>query len=131
MPKPTGEVVIDPYVAVRLLGLTALGCYLAARDGHIWVEQIHEEPEDDESGVDRAGSGLAMILAAAGIVLNNKIYGGVLEALDTIDEALRLAGASTLASYGESDGSCGYFLGEPCIARDRIDRTRPGEGGIA
>jgi hypothetical protein len=90
----------------QLLGLMRLGCYLEGRDGHIWIEEWVPERDNDDLG----DSGLAARLKAGGVMLNNKIYGGVLEALDTIDEALRRACHPPLAEVTAKDEGYGLFL---------------------
>jgi len=62
-------------MAQRLLGCMQLGILLQGENGHIWIESIE-------------GSDFEDLLKANKISLNNKIYGGILEALDTIDECL-------------------------------------------
>ena len=62
----------------RLLGLMQLGCVLRGQDGHIWIDQVPESTLDE-------------ILKGGGVLLNDKIYGGITQALDTIDEALTMA----------------------------------------
>ncbi|MFH0938196.1 MAG: hypothetical protein V1899_02810 [Planctomycetota bacterium] len=106
-------------LARRLLALGQMGAYLVGMDGHIWIEQ--DENFDNE--------GLAGILRDGGVALNNKIYGGVLEALDTIDEALRRAKyvyPTLLQNYDEDI----LFLGETGIGQNRIEVGSPGDGGI-
>lgn len=72
----------------RLLGAMQLGITLVGRDGHIWIETVGQG-DDVYADFDD-------ILAAGGILINNKIYGGILQALDTIDEALRQCGHEPL-----------------------------------
>lgn len=98
----------------RLLGLMQIGARLEAHDGHIWI--YSDEGDDDF---------LENILQEASILLNNKIYGGVLEALDTIDEALRLADKPSLATHYSPEMQ---FLGEAGVDKSRIGRS--GKGGL-
>lgn len=102
----------------RLLALGQLSCWLEGTDGHIWIMS-----EDDIST-------LNFILKKSGIALNNKIYGGVLEALDTIDECLRLSNEKTLEEKFDEWIESALFLGDPGIGESRIDRVKSGEGGI-
>lgn len=111
-------------VAQRLLGLMQLGCTLNSADGHIWINQW----EQDE------GATLDGILRSNNIMLNNKIYGGVIEALDTIDECLFMAKDHlswdkkkyNLFQRGEIQ-----FLGHKFGPdKSRIDRTPSGKGGL-
>jgi hypothetical protein len=108
----------------RLLGLMQLGCTLESADGHIWINQY----EKDE------GATLESILKANNIMLNNKIYGGVIEALDTIDECLSMSknhlswdkGKYNLFQRGEIQ-----FLGDRFGPdKSRIDTTKDGKGGL-
>jgi len=55
--------------------------YLHLADGHTWIAY-------DEN----AEHSIEAVLRVAGIAVNNKIYGGIAEALDTMDEALQKAG---------------------------------------
>ena len=100
----------------RLLGLMQLGGGLEGADGHIWIYC--------DNNCDRS---LGSILTEAGICLNNKIYGGVLEALDTIDMALSEAEALPLIKHYSDEIQ---FLGSPGAAKSRIDKTEQGQGGI-
>ena len=53
----------------RLLALNQLGCYLQGADGHIWIQQdVNSDWQLDN------------ILRNHGVYVNNKIYGGILEA---------------------------------------------------
>jgi hypothetical protein len=126
MPPPARETATPDELATRLLGLMAFGCRLEARDGHIWIEPF---TAGDDEGDDAPA--LVRILKSAGIGLNNKIYGGVLQALDTVDEALALAGHhSRLRDAGTAGDTWGYFLGVPGADRGRINWGLPGRGGI-
>ena len=102
----------------RLLAAMQLGVYLQGRDGHIWIEC--DGDSDDYS--------LSSILDDSGVMLNNKIYGGILEALDTIDEALKMAGVAytLLELYDEQT----QFLGNGGVDGSRLDKTSRGKGGI-
>ena len=72
-------------VSKKLLSLMQMGTILKGRDGHIWID-FNWFNEDD----------LVEILLSYGVEINTKIYGGVIEALDTIDRALELAGETSL-----------------------------------
>jgi hypothetical protein len=115
-------------ISKRLLSLASLGCHLEDRDGHIWVEPAYMDMGDNEE----SHSHLHYILKEHGIHLNNKIYGGVLEALYTIDEALRLSGhKSLLGTFIGWDDTDPYFLGEKGVATNRIAIGEKGSGGIS
>lgn len=107
----------------RILGLSQIGCRLEGRDGHIWIEGDC----DDEYSCCL----LHKWLAEAGVMLNNKIYGGMLEALDTVDHALSLCGKPPLLQqfpgFGHMDQ---MFLGEPGVCASRISRVDPCTGGL-
>jgi hypothetical protein len=113
------------YLAKRLLALGQYGCYLCGEDGHIWIRPSYYD-------IDQADhSNLHHILKRAGVGLNNKIYGGVLEALDTIDEALRLSGyPSLLVGFPGWDYNSPLFLGDGGVEEGRIDIYEKGIGGL-
>lgn len=112
-------------LAKRLLALGQYGCYLCGEDGHVWIRPAYYNIEEEDH------SKLHYVLKSNGIGLNNKIYGGVLEALDTIDEALRLANQPSLLN-----GFCGWnyddalFLGESGFDVSRINKYEKGTGGL-
>jgi hypothetical protein len=104
----------------RLLSLGQLGCILYGQDGHIWIHSIDNEDNGRPYSIDS-------ILKNAGVVLNNKIYGGILEALDTIDEAFKRANAPTLEeSFCEEI----LFMGNPKVDESRLSKTESDKGGI-
>ncbi len=110
-------------LAKRLLALGQLGCHIRGADGHFWIEC---------SAPDRETSYLAWKLKEAGVLLNNKIYGGVLNALDTIDVALVEAGDfESLKEKGEYLIDSQLDLGAHGVDASRIDRVAQGRGGIA
>lgn len=106
---------IEDVLTRRLLGLGQLGCLLQGRGGHIWIECVDTDYNLNE------------ILNQKGILLNNKIYGGVLEALDTIDEALKIMGLRSLEEHYHEDW---LFLGKHSVDSSRIDRTEKWKGGL-
>ena len=93
----------------RLLMLNQLGVYLSGQDGHIWLN----------------GEGVF-----DSVMLNSKIYGGVIEALDTVDEALRRDGKSSLLEMWDEYGKDVLFLGRGGIDESRIDIVKIWKGGI-
>ncbi len=104
----------------RLLVLGQLGCRLESDSGHIWIEQAE--------GLDYDNYRLSGILRKNGVRLNNKIYGGILEALDTIDEALKKCGEdSLLEKYDEDELFLGNKFG-PDLSR--IDIVNKNNGGL-
>lgn len=109
-------------LAKRLLALGQIGCHIRGADGHFWIEC---------GAPDRETSYLAWKLKEAGILLNNKIYGGVLEALDTIDAALVAAGDfESLKESGDYLIEDQLDLGSHRVDSSSIDRVDPGCGGI-
>ncbi|KKW12878.1 MAG: hypothetical protein UY48_C0008G0053 [Candidatus Gottesmanbacteria bacterium GW2011_GWB1_49_7] len=62
-----------------------------------------------------------------GIFLDARIYGGILEALNMLDEALILAGREPLAKIYDPDW---IFLGDDSKNSSRIEQHEPGKGGI-
>jgi hypothetical protein len=101
----------------RLLGAMQLGIYLTGADGHIW---IHSDADGPDHGIND-------ILYAGHIHINTKIYGGVLEALDTIDRALDLCGSKPLIEWYTPYN---HFMGEPGVAENRISRSSSRSGGL-
>ena len=98
-----------------LLVMNQRGVYLVGRDGHIWIE-CDENPEyrwnDD--------------FEESGIYLNNKIYGGIFEAIDTFDAAIQKMGQSPLIEqYGDW-----LFFGRRGADNGRISEVGAGRGGI-
>ena len=97
----------------RLLIMNSMGVYLYGRDGHIWIGT------SDESN--------AYLLS---ISLNNKIYGGVIQAVDTFDEALQRDGQPSLMDRWNEYGKTEMFLGKGGIDESRIGVVAYGKGGI-
>lgn len=100
----------------RLLVLGQYHCYLHFADGHTWI--FSQDGYDNPS--------LKEILERNNIMLNCKIYGGVLEALDTIDECLRLIFSKTLVEqYNEIyEPREIIYIGDGGIAHNRIDKIK-------
>ena len=104
----------------RLIVAMDLGIMFRAEDGHIWIES-----DNGESGFEML---FTRLLSEFGIELNNKIYGGILEALDTIDECFRMMWKPSLLEQYAPER---HFLGTkrgPDMSR--IKRVEPGEGGL-
>ena len=93
--------------------------YLHLADGHTWIE--NEE-----------GSLIDHDLRKNGISVNNKIYGGLAQALDTMDEALQQAGYKPLVQ--EFDAlffvDAFYRVGAGGVDESRIHKTTKGKGGL-
>ena len=106
----------DEILFKRLLALGNLGVYITRADGHYWLNV----GEVDE------GENAAEILRREGIAVNNKIYGGFIEAIETMATALRMAGVKI--DETEYDDEWDF---PPLIAdMSRIDRVKKGRGGI-
>ena len=106
-------------LAVRLLALMQLGGRISGADGHIWISV-----EEDDCGY---GFNLHEWLRAGGIYLNSKIYGGVYEALDTIDAALAKIDKPSLFELYNPDIQ---FLGHRGVGEGRIQKVKKGQGGV-
>ncbi len=106
-------------LAIRLLALMQFGGRIHGADGHIWISV-----EQDYVGY---GFNLHEWLRAGGIYLNSKIYGGVLEALDTIDAALAKIDKPTLFELYNPEIQ---FLGERGVGEGRIQKVKKGRGGV-
>ena len=97
-----------------LLAMNQYGVYLFGRDGHVWIEQAE---------VDHP-------LTFDTIAVNNKIYGGVVEAIQTLNEALIRDGQDGLIDWWDEWVKDVLFLGDGGVAESRIDRVSKGKGGI-
>lgn len=97
----------------RLLMMNSMGVYLSGRDGHIWIETS----EDSR----------AYLLS---ISLNNKIYGGVIQAVDTFDAALQRDGQPSLMDRWNEYGITEMFLGKGGLDESRMENVPYGKGGI-
>ena len=102
----------------QLLALMQMGVRLEGRDGHVWIECEDIEPY---------GYNLHTFLKDHGVLLNNKIYGGVLEAIDTIDEAMKMCDTEGILDWYWEDA---LFLGNGGVDHSRIDSRDKGKGGI-
>lgn len=99
----------------RLLMLNQIGVYLKGAHGHVWIE-LDEEAEYH--------------LEFKQVAVNNKIYGGVIEAIDVMDEALRRDGQPSLMDTWEEWGKDVLFLGKGGVDESRIDEVQSGRGGL-
>ncbi len=106
---------------MRLLALMQLGGRISGADGHIWIDAGSQDE------LDFMDFSLQGWLRAGGIYLNSKIYGGVLEALDTIDAALARVGKPTLFELYSPEIQ---FLGRRGVGEDRIQKVKKGQGGV-
>lgn len=113
LPKPDLE-----HYFKRLLVLNRLGIILEYRDGHTWISDvpIYEDDWQDSSLWCRK---VNSILRDNHILLNTKIYGGILSAIDTIDAALQMAGMEPLIDQFDSR----MYLGSGGVDESRIDKV--------
>lgn len=103
----------------RLIAAMCHGVYIDHRDGHRWIECDRDKEYN-----------LHEMLRREGVMLNNKIYGGVDEALDVIDQALTSADFLSLehdfdASFDAGDVEC-----RSLYADSRVDTVLKGTGGV-
>ena len=103
----------------RLLGLMQMDAYLCGHDGHIWIV-CNDNGYSERHSLDK-------ILRSGRVGLNNKIYRGVLEALDTIDESLNKA--SFCFSLEEYYSEVEQFMGSGGVDYSRISANES-EGGL-
>jgi hypothetical protein len=99
----------------KLLALNEVGIYVHPADGHYWIE--HDRERDEYRCPVEA-------LKNAGISLNNKIYGGYIEAIETVWKALEMAGYKLSETFDK------YDLCPAVAAMDRISGTTAGLGGL-
>jgi hypothetical protein len=103
------------YYFKRLLMMNQMGIYITAADGHNWIEL--DEECDYHVDFER-------------IDLNNKIYGGVLQAIDTFDDALMADGQDTLMKRWEEYGKDQFRFSKVGPDPSRIEEVDKGKGGI-
>ena len=98
-----------------------LGIYVTEADGHWWIESEPTEYMDYNE-----------TLCVNGIRVNNKIYGGILEALAVIDESLKLCKRRGIEDSGLDNvySQNKEYHGEFKPAMGRIDKVKNGEGGL-
>lgn len=101
------------YYLKCLLVMNDRGVYLTSRDGHTWIDF---DPECENNW--------NYDFAENGIYLNNKIYGGVFEAIDTFDEAIQRMGEEPLIKQFY------FYFGRRGVAENRIEKVGRGRGGI-
>ena len=99
----------------RLLIMNQHGLYLRTADGHIWIWQ---DPECEGQFVfDK-------------VMLNSKIYGGILQAVDTVDRAIQICGYPSLIDQWNEWGKTELFFGRGGVDESRIDIVSEGRGGL-
>jgi hypothetical protein len=109
----------------RLIAFMSIGLSIQQADGHRW---IYSSPSERYEWFDE-------LLKKNGISINNKIYGGVVEAVKVVDEALMMCGVKggLMEIYDDE-----YFENEEYSVFDcsvgnvksRITKSKPGNGGI-
>lgn len=102
----------------RLVAMNNMGAWIRTDSGHRYLFAF---ASDIDYNLDR-------ILRKGGILLNSKFYGGVGQVLDTVDEALKLIGESTLLERYDEAIFLPYF--PDGVDRGRIDEVDKGQGGI-
>ena len=102
----------------RLIVLSNLGIRIEHKDGHRWIEDEATEYFHFD-----------YILKKHGILLNNKIYGSLEDALDIIDHCLINMGKGSLEEmYYYDDHE--ILRTEEEIDKSRIDFVEKGKGGL-
>jgi len=102
-------------MVTRLATASNLGITIEHADGHRWIRSRPTNWFDFDE-----------VLRERGVLLNNKIYGSVEAALDTIDAALRLCGHKTLEEncwFSDDIYSSGHD-------ESRITKVSTGKGGL-
>jgi hypothetical protein len=103
-----------------LMVISAHGIWIEHKDGHRWIE-CNPEPELTNFDED---------LREAGVLLNNKIYGGVYEAIYVLNEAWkRVYGMSIVAEfekYWEKEWDVELYKTD----HKRITLVEEGKGGL-
>lgn len=102
------------YYFKRLLVMNDYGVFLKGNSGHIWIQLSEDFPSPFDS-----------------IALDNRIYGGVFEAIDTFDAALVADGQLSLIAQWELWRKDVMFYGRNIgAAPGRITKVKSGQGGI-
>jgi hypothetical protein len=96
-----------------LIRLNELGIYITTADGHYW---IHYETLDY--------SDFGKLLEKNGVLLNNKIYNGFIEAIATAAQALELCDVKLDLTFDDGE------LFPSGYAADRIACVERGKGGL-
>ena len=98
----------------RLLALSEMGVYITRADGHFWIYYGDTEFHNAKK-----------ILTDEGISVNNKIYGGFIEAIETMRQALYMAGVDIdEVEFDEWD------LAPNGVDTSRITKRAKGKGGL-
>jgi len=103
----------------RLIACMDLGIYIYRADGHRW---IHCDYDKDYN--------LNDILKKEGILVNDKIYGGYLEALEVIDKGLVMAKRPTLLESFNNSFDIKYDVEFVRDVDSRVGITDKNKGGF-
>jgi hypothetical protein len=106
--------------AKKILALNNLGIYITQADGHYWIQSAEEELYIDGLGYSTGSD----FLCEKGISLNNKIYGGFVEAVNTVFLAFEMAGHKIKLDFEDIE-----FTPRPA-EENRISIVKKGCGGI-
>ena len=104
----------------QMVVLSAHGIYIEHQDGHRWINSTPLEYYDYDKD-----------LAEHGIMVNNKIYGGVKEAIEVINETWRMMYSESLVE--SFDGRFDEEWDVNCCRDEpgnRITLTPKGRGGL-
>ena len=100
------------------------GLRIYSADGHRWIV---EDSECDTMWFDgRDPTTLSGYLSKHGVSLNCKIYEGVTDALETINEAMLLCGHPRGLNREWDE----WEIGEGTVCKNRISRTNKYQGGF-
>ena len=105
----------------RLVALSHLGINITHESGHRWIESNENSDFDFHEYLNKTG-----------IILNNKIYGGVEDALNVIDACFKQNSDDTLLEFFEKyieEEACKQYY-ETAQEQNRIDLVEKGQGGL-
>lgn len=103
----------------QLIVLSAHGIYITHQDGYRWIERSPLEYYNyDEE------------LSEHGIMVNNKIYGGVKEAIAVVDETWKMMYGETLVETFDYAYYARFDIDPANAEHGRITKVEPGHGGL-
>ena len=91
--------------------MNSRGAYINFYGGHTWISIDKEQDYFWE--LDK-------------VILNSKFYGGIIQAVDTFDEAIQICGYEPLINYWNEDE---HRLGNGGVDNSRIDKVSK-DGGL-
>ena len=103
----------------QLIVLSAHGIYITHQDGHRWIERSPLEYYDYDKE-----------LAEHGLMVNNKIYGGVKEAIAVVDETWQIMYGGTLVETFDDMYDARVDIDPADAEHGRITKVEPGHGGL-